>query len=65
MILQDIAMQHTPAGGEVRLEVSSSAKEGRMEPRDNGCGIDAVHLDGFPRQGSPDVLPPKHPVLLE
>jgi two-component system sensor histidine kinase BaeS len=37
-------MQHTPAGGEVSLEVTSSAKECRMELRDTGCGIDAVHL---------------------
>jgi heavy metal sensor kinase len=44
VILLDNAMQHTPAGGDVSLEVTSSAKECRMELRDTGCGIDAVHL---------------------
>ena len=40
VILLDNAMQHTPVGGEVSLEVISSAKECRMELRDTGCGID-------------------------
>jgi heavy metal sensor kinase len=44
VILLDNAMQHTPAGGEVSLEVTSSAKDCRMELRDTGCGINAVHL---------------------
>jgi signal transduction histidine kinase len=44
VILLDNAMQHTPAGGEVRLEVTSSAKECRMELRDTGCGIDGMDL---------------------
>jgi heavy metal sensor kinase len=44
VILLDNAMQHTPAGGEVRLEVTSSAKECRMELLDTGCGIDVEHL---------------------
>ena len=44
VILLDNAIQHTPAGGEVRLEVTSSAKECRMQLGDNGCGIDATHL---------------------
>jgi heavy metal sensor kinase len=44
VILLDNAMQHTPAGGEVRLEVTCSAKECTMELRDTGCGIDVEHL---------------------
>ena len=44
VILLNNAMQHTPAGGEVQLEVTSSANECRMELRDTGCGIDVVHL---------------------
>jgi two-component system heavy metal sensor histidine kinase CusS len=44
VILLDNAMRHTAAGGEVSLEVRSSAKECRMEIRDTGCGIDAADL---------------------
>lgn len=44
LILLDNAMRHTPAGGEVGLEVTSSAKECRMEVRDTGCGIGASDL---------------------
>lgn len=39
LILLDNAMRHTAEGGEVGLEVTSSAKECRMEVRDTGCGI--------------------------
>jgi two-component system sensor histidine kinase BaeS len=39
LILLDNAIRHTPPGGEVGLEVTSSAKECRMEVRDTGCGI--------------------------
>ncbi len=39
LILLDNAMRHTAEGGEVGLEVTSSAKECRLEVRDTGCGI--------------------------
>jgi heavy metal sensor kinase len=44
LILLDNAMRHTEKGGEVGLEVTSSAKECRMAVRDTGCGIGADDL---------------------
>jgi signal transduction histidine kinase len=44
VILLDNAVRHTPSGGDVRLEVTSSARDCRMAVRDTGCGIEAVHL---------------------
>jgi signal transduction histidine kinase len=44
VILLDNAVRYTSAGGEVRLEVSSSARECTMVVRDTGCGIAEVDL---------------------
>ena len=44
VILLDNAMRYTPSGGEVWLDVTSSAKECKMVVHDTGCGIAEADL---------------------
>jgi signal transduction histidine kinase len=44
LVLLDNAMQHTPQGGEIHLEVFPGTREVQIVIQDNGSGIPAEHL---------------------
>lgn len=42
--LIDNAIQHTPSGGKISVEVRTEGRDALLSVRDSGCGINAEHL---------------------